>query len=90
MTITMTPELRKAITEAGDEPVRIVDPETNWTYLVVKFQDHSAGTPLYEAGGEDEEAIVKRTYPLIDKAFGAAGWDDPLMDEYNDYEPRRP
>jgi hypothetical protein len=90
MTITMTPELRKAIAEAGSEPVRIVDPETNRTYLIVKSHDHPAGTPLHEADDEDEEAIVKQTYPSIDKSFGATGWDDPVMDEYNDYETRRP
>ena len=35
---TLTPELRRAIDQAGDEPVPITDPETHRTYLIIKVE----------------------------------------------------
>ena len=36
--VIATPELQRAIDEAGDEPVPITDPETHRTYLVIKVE----------------------------------------------------
>lgn len=56
----LTPELKQAIKEAGDEPVRVEDPETHTAYLIVREDiyrrrsgptefDHSERS-LYEFG----------------------------------------
>jgi hypothetical protein len=34
--MTLTPELRQAVEEAGDEPVRVEDHETHTAYLIVR------------------------------------------------------
>jgi hypothetical protein len=34
--MTLTPELRQAVEKAGDEPVRVEDPETHTTYVVLR------------------------------------------------------
>jgi len=34
--MTLTPELKQAIEKAGDEPVRVEDPETHTAYLIVR------------------------------------------------------
>ena len=34
--MTLTPELKQAVEEAGDEPVRVEDPETHTAYVVIK------------------------------------------------------
>jgi hypothetical protein len=34
--MTLTPELKQALEEAGDEPVRVEDPDTHTTYVVIK------------------------------------------------------
>lgn len=36
--IPLTPELRQAIEDAGDEPVRIEDPQTTVAYVVLKLE----------------------------------------------------
>ena len=33
---TITPEIRKAIEQAGEQPVRLADPETNLVYIMVR------------------------------------------------------
>jgi hypothetical protein len=35
-TMTLTPELKQAVEKAGDEPVRVEDPETHTAYVVIK------------------------------------------------------
>ncbi|MGC8643552.1 MAG: hypothetical protein ACP5XB_27155 [Isosphaeraceae bacterium] len=34
--MTLTPELKQAVEKAGDEPVRVEDPETRTSYLIVR------------------------------------------------------
>jgi hypothetical protein len=34
--MTLTPELKQAVEEAGDKPVRVEDPETHTAYVVIK------------------------------------------------------
>ena len=34
--MTITPELKAAVERAGDEPIRLEDPETKTTYLVIR------------------------------------------------------
>jgi hypothetical protein len=34
--MTLTPELKQAVEQAGDEPVRVEDPETHTAYVVIK------------------------------------------------------
>jgi hypothetical protein len=34
--MTLTPELKQAVERAGDEPVRVEDPETHTAYVVIK------------------------------------------------------
>src|SRR5262249_36492806 len=36
--MTLSPERRRAIGQAGDQPVPIVDPETHQTYLIIKAE----------------------------------------------------
>jgi hypothetical protein len=58
--MTLTPELKRAVEQAGDEPVRVEDPETHKAYLIVREEiyremfkrtaiDHSDRS-LYEFG----------------------------------------
>jgi hypothetical protein len=34
--MTLTPELKQAVEKAGDEPVRVHDPETHIAYVLIK------------------------------------------------------
>ena len=45
---TMTPELKRAVEQAGDSPVRLTDPETHRTYVLVSAE-------VYERLLVDEE-----------------------------------
>ena len=34
--MTFTPELKQGVEQAGDEPVRVEDPETHTAYLIIR------------------------------------------------------
>ena len=34
--MTFSPELKRAVEEAGDEPVRVEDPETHTAYVIIR------------------------------------------------------
>jgi hypothetical protein len=42
----MSPELRREIEKAGDEPVRIEDPETQTTYVLIRAEVYDQIKPL--------------------------------------------
>lgn len=77
MTISMTDELRRAVATTGGEPVVVVDPTTNKSYVLL---------PSDEYARLSREQIIRESYPLQDEVAHAAGWDDPEMDDYNDYD----
>ena len=77
---TITAEIKQAIQATGH--ARVEDPETHETYVVLKADVYDHIRSLIEPDARD-------AYPLAQKAFGADGWDDPIMDEYNTLDPRR-
>ena len=77
---TITPEIRQAIQFKGH--ARVEDPETLEIYVVLKADDYDRIRALIDPD-------VRDAYPLAMKVFGADGWDDPIMDEYNALDPRR-
>jgi hypothetical protein len=36
-----------------------------------------------------DESAIAETYTAQERVASATGWDDPLMDEYNDYDAHR-
>ncbi|MGO9469859.1 MAG: hypothetical protein ACLQIB_55005 [Isosphaeraceae bacterium] len=78
---TLTPEQRQAIERAGEEPVRLADPETQTEYVIIKADVYDRICAL--------SFDTRSAYPLAMKVFRQDGWDDPQMDEYNVLDPRR-
>ena len=83
--ITLTKEIQQAIKDSQEEPVRLVDPETNVEYVVVPvetFERMRKGV-YYDDGPITEE---EQTALLVEMGL-SIGWDDPEMDVYNDMVP---
>jgi len=85
--ITLSEEIQKAIKDAQEDPVRLVDPETKAEYVVLPVETFE----LMRKGIYDDDGPLteeERCYILIQTGL-RAGWDDPEMDVYNDMVPRR-
>jgi len=82
MTIELTDEQRKALESQPNEPLRIVDPRTNQTYVLVQEKVYVQVQSLLQDDLSDTYAAQ------VDSAM-KAGWNDPKMDEYDDYDKHR-
>jgi PHD/YefM family antitoxin component YafN of YafNO toxin-antitoxin module len=79
----LTPELRQAILESGDEPVAVVDPQTHERYVLLRAERYERLQLLWEQKPLSQE----EQRSLLSLAGRRAGWDDPVMDVYNDLDP---
>jgi len=80
MTTTFTPEMRKALDEAGGQPLEIIDPETYQRYVLLKADVFDRIHLLLQGGplSKEEQRF------LLEQAGHRAGWDDPEMNIYDD------
>ena len=85
MTTTFTPEMRKALEEAGEQPLEIVDPETQQRYMLLKADVFDRLHLLLQGGSLSKE---EQRF-LLEQAGRRAGWDDSEMDIYDDLAPQR-
>jgi hypothetical protein len=81
MSLEISDDLRQALDSAGT-PLRLVDSQSGQTYVVVR---ESAYAKVQSLLSED----LSETYPAQIESAMRAGWDDPVMDEYNDYDRHR-
>ncbi len=85
MTTTFTPEVRKALEEAGEQPLEIIDQDTKQRYVLLKADVFDRIHLLLQGGplSKEEQRF------LLEQAGRRAGWDDPEMDIYDDLAPLR-
>jgi hypothetical protein len=83
MTTNLPDDLRQAIEKEGGSPVHIVDAATNVHYVLMRAEQYDN---LSGSFASDEKFDARDFYPLIAKSAASAGWDDPDMDAYNDYD----
>jgi len=84
MSTELTPDQHDAVTQAGNAPVRVIDPQTQESYVLLRADVYEQVRSVLDEGFD-----VRDAYPLMDAAASAAGWDDPAEDIYNDLDPRR-
>jgi hypothetical protein len=77
MSIELTPEQRQAV-RGTEKPVRLVDPETNTPYVLVREDLYQRIFGVFEDGPLTEE----ERKAIIAGVWKRARWDDPAMDEY--------
>jgi hypothetical protein len=85
MTPKLSNEQRQAIEEQHGGPVLVVDGVTHEQYVLLPAEIYQRLRLFVEAEGFD----IRETYPLQDNVAAEAGWDDPAMDDYNDYDAHR-
>lgn len=80
----LTPDQRQAIHHlTGGQPLRLVDPDTRTEYVLMRAEDFE------RESRRDSEAEVAATYEAQSRTAGLAGWDDPAMSDYDNYDENR-
>ena len=85
MTPKLSDEQRLAINDAPESPVVVVDDTTQRRYVLVPEDLYARLQAVVTSGVMD----IRETYAAQERAALAAGWDDPALDAYNDYDAHR-
>lgn len=83
--IDITSEVRRAIEDAGDEPPRLVDPETQAEYVLLRADLYDRIRSVIDAGDGLEPAEMTAHMWAVMKDE----WDDTAMDVYDNYPEAR-
>jgi hypothetical protein len=74
------------LVDSGAMP-ELVDPRTNKKYMLVDAETFSRVKQALGVAGRD---WVDTSLPAIMELFGKEGWNDPIMDVYDNLDPRCP
>lgn len=86
MTPALPVELLTAIEDSGDTPLRVVNPRTQKVYVLIAdehFERLNALLNLAPLSLDEQQQALR-------DAGQRAGWDDPEMDVYDNYDAHQP
>jgi len=83
MTTKLPDDLRQAIEKEGGSPVHLGDAATNVHYVLMRAEQYANLSAMFAEGVEIDG---RELYPLMARSAASAGWDDPDLDAYNDYD----
>ncbi len=83
MTTRLPDDLRQAIEKEGGNPVHLVDSTTQVKYVLMRADQYANLSALL---AQQDTFDPRELYFLTAKSAAAAGWDDPDLDAYNDYD----
>jgi hypothetical protein len=85
MTVSLTHEQRQALADHPNEILELVDEASLTRYMLVPAEQFDRLKLLLSADDFD----VQESYRAQNEALAKAGWDDPELDIYNDYDGNR-
>jgi hypothetical protein len=77
----LTNEQLQAILANPEGPVRVVNPQNHETYVIVRADVYEQMERILR-----DEYHISDTYLAQAQSALRAGWDDPAMDEYENYD----
>jgi hypothetical protein len=85
MSVSLSAELRQALAAHPGEPVELIDEASQARYVLLPGEQFDRIKALLSS----EEFDIRDSYDAQSAALAAAGWDDPELDIYNDYDANR-
>jgi hypothetical protein len=86
MSMPLSAEQRQAIAACPGEPLELVDEVSHARFVLLPADQFDRVKALLTA----DEFEIGETYAAQSAALAAAGWDDPELDIYNNYDSHRP
>jgi hypothetical protein len=85
MTVTLNDDLAKALDRQGDVPLPTVHPSTGKVFFLVSEEFYQRLKPLFE----DDPLTIEEQRFQLGQMGKRAGWDDPAMNAYDQYDENR-
>jgi hypothetical protein len=86
MDISLSAEQRQALADYPGKVIELIDEVSHARFVLLPADQFERIKALLTADDFD----IRETYAAQNAALGAAGWDDPALDIYNDYDGSRP
>jgi hypothetical protein len=80
----ITKEIRQAIERAGDQPVRLEDPQTRQTYVLLRADLFDRMQRVF---ADEDRQSAEAAFSGIQEVF--EDWNEPAMDIYDSLDPRK-
>jgi len=84
MTLKLTDEQSRALEMQANGPIQLVDDRTHSVYVLIRADQFKQLQALWE-----EDVAISDTYPAQLEAALRADWDDPAMEDYDNYDENR-
>jgi len=81
MTLPLTEEQGRAAVASTEGPLRLIDPNTNTLFVLLRAEDYERVCALV-----DQDFDIRETYSAQFASAMRAGWGDPAMDDYDNYD----
>jgi hypothetical protein len=81
----LSEQQREELRSQDGSPVAVLDEQSQKVYYLISAEEFERVRPLLM----DEEFKPSEFYPLIAKTAWEAGWNDPVMDAYDNYDEHR-
>ena len=85
MPLVLSDHQRQALVAKNGPPLQFIDEETGKFYYLISAEQYATVQSMMT----DEEFAPRDAYPLIAKTASEAGWHDPAMDVYDQYDEHR-
>ena len=85
MSPKLSDDLARALDTQGDTPLRAVHPVTGKVFFLISEERYRRFRPLFES---DPITLEEQRFNL-QEAGRRAGWDEPAMDAYDEYDQHR-
>jgi hypothetical protein len=82
---TISDQQRLELQAHSGGPIEVVDEREQKLYYLISADQFNKVRALLT----DDEFNPREMYPLIAKTAGAAGWNEPEMDAYDQYDEHR-
>lgn len=86
MSLKLTDEMREALQRRVGYPIAVEDEQTQLQYVLLPLQLYQRLQSVFA----DAEFDVNDASAAQSRVAGMAGWDDPEMSIYDDYDAHRP
>ena len=84
--LELTEEQRRELKGSNGEVIRVFDPETKQEYVLLRAETYDRLKVLFS---EESDWTPEERLHLLAESGRRAGWDDPSMDAYDNYEENR-
>ncbi len=78
--------MRAALVHKAGQPVTVEDDQTHLQYVLLPLNVYQRVRAIF---GDDSFDVADEAISAQSAVAGAAGWDDPEMDVYDDYDSHR-